>query len=393
MLLKEKYAVVSCVMIRLAVSLLFPTLQSQLDKSIELSTPMSSYRSLTEGVFLLRNGFPLYHGGVVHHPPLLVAFMSLIEPQYLVALVYALTDGLISYQLICMARCFPDLGIPTWLPGGLYALNPLVLLSCVSQSSVIFTNALTSTAMLCALKGRLLPFALALGVASYLSLYQLLLLIPSLYLLSRETNQRARAVFAVLGVFTGLLQLSAVVTGGNWQFLQATYWSEMSFEKLFPNLGLWWYFFIEMFDMFIPFFKAAFNIFVISFVVPFSIRFQKQPFYALVLCIGWIALTKPYPTLGDAGFFFSFLPFFKPLFGYMRTPLISVLLFIHAVILSPIFYHLWVSLGSGNSNFFYAISLVYALAIGFILIDLCWSMLRIEFDGGRPNYNLKVTQI
>ncbi|GAV53533.1 hypothetical protein ZYGR_0AK00350 [Zygosaccharomyces rouxii] len=393
MLLKEKYAVVSCVVIRLAVSLLFPSLQAQLDKSVELSTPMSSYRSLTEGVFLLRNDFPLYNGGVVHHPPLLVAFMSLIEPQCLVALLYALADGLISYQLICMARCFPDLGLPTWLPGALYALNPLVLLSCVSQSSVIFTNVFTSTAILCALKGNLFTFAVALGAASYLSIYQLLLLMPSLYLLSRGNSQRARATFAVLGVSIVLLQLSSVVTGGSWTFLRATYWSQMNFEKLFPNLGLWWYFFIEMFDMFIPFFKAAFNIFVASFVLPFSIRFQRQPFYALVLCIGWITLTKPYPTLGDAGFFFSFLPFYKPLFGYMRCPLLSVLLFIHAIILSPIFYHLWVDLGSGNSNFFYAISLVYALALGFVLIDLCWSMLRIEFDDGKPNYNLKVTQI
>lgn len=384
---------VSCVVIRLAVSLLFPSLQAQLDKSVELSTPMSSYRSLTEGVFLLRNDFPLYNGGVVHHPPLLVAFMSLIEPQCLVALLYALADGLISYQLICMARCFPDLGLPTWLPGALYALNPLVLLSCVSQSSVIFTNVFTSTAILCALKGNLFTFAVALGAASYLSIYQLLLLMPSLYLLSRGNSQRARATFAVLGVSIVLLQLSSVVTGGSWTFLRATYWSQMNFEKLFPNLGLWWYFFIEMFDMFIPFFKAAFNIFVASFVLPFSIRFQRQPFYALVLCIGWITLTKPYPTLGDAGFFFSFLPFYKPLFGYMRCPLLSVLLFIHAIILSPIFYHLWVDLGSGNSNFFYAISLVYALALGFVLIDLCWSMLRIEFDDGKPNYNLKVTQI
>lgn len=393
MLLEEKYAVVSCIVIRLIVSLLFPSLQAQLDKSVELSTPMSSYRSLTEGIFLLRNGFPLYHGGVVHHPPLLVAFMSLFEPQCLVALLYALTDGLISYQLMCMARCFPGLEMPSWLPGALYALNPLALLSCVSQSSVIFANAFTSTAILCALKGNLLSFATALGIASYLSPYQSLLLIPSLYVLSRENNQRTKAALAVLSVFIVLLQLSSAVTGGSWEFLQATYWSQMNFEKLFPNLGLWWYFFIEMFDMFIPFFKAAFNLFVISFILPFSIRFQRQPFYALVLCIGWITLTKPYPTLGDAGFFFSFLPFFKPLFGYMRCPLLSVLLCIHAIILSPIFYHLWVDLGSGNSNFFYAISLVYALALGFVLIDLCWSMLRIEFDGGRPNYNLKVTQI
>lgn len=393
MLPSENYAVIGCVVARVTVSLLFPSLQTQLDKSVEFSTPMTSYRSLCEGVFMLRNGFPLYHGGVVHHTPLLIAFMSLVELQSLVALLYALTDGLIAYQLICMVKCFRDPGIATWLPGALYALNPLALLSCVSQSSVVFVNACTSTAILCCLQGNIGGFAIAMGTASYLSPYHALMMIPAVSLLPRGINVKATAVVSTLTVLAGLLQLSYMVMGGSWQFLYSAYWAQMNFEKLFPNLGLWWYFFIEMFDMFIPFFKALFNIFTVSFVGPLTVRFYRQPFYALVLCLGWITLTKPYPTLGDAGFFLSFLPFFKPLFGYMRCPLPSTLLFIHAIVLSPIFYHLWVDLGSGNSNFFYAISLVYALALGSILVDLCWSMLRIEYDEGKPNYHLKVTQI
>ncbi|AQZ12002.1 GAB1 (YLR459W) [Zygosaccharomyces parabailii] len=389
----EKYAIIGCVLARITVSLLFPSLQTQLDKSVEFSTPMTSYRSLCEGVFMLRNEFPLYHGGVVHHPPLLIAFMSLIGPQSLVALLYALTDGLIAYQLICMAKCFRHSDIPNWLPGALYALNPLVLLSCVSQSSVIFANVFTSTAILCSLHGNVLGYAIAAGTASYLSPYHALIVVPALSTLPYGIKPKTKAAAFSVIVLAALFLTSYILMGSSWKFLHSVYWAQINFEKLFPNLGMWWYFFIEMFDMFIPFFKAVFNIFTLSFVAPFTIRFNKQPFYALIICLGWITLTKPYPTLGDAGFFLSFLPFFKPLFGYMRCPVPSTLLFIHAIVLSPIFYHLWVDLGSGNSNFFYAISLVYALALGSILVDLCWSMLRVEFDEGKPNYNLKVTQI
>lgn len=393
MILNERYVVIGCVLIRLSVSLLFPSLQQQLDKSVEFSTPMTSYRSLREGVYMLSNNFQLYNGGVVHHSPLLIALLSLIESEALVALLYAALDALIAYQLMCITRCFHKyVFMPVWLPSVLYSVNPLVLLSCISRSSVIFTNACISTAVLSALRGNIVVCSMAIATAGYLSLYPILLLAP-LTTIFREGNARSKLCACFILTSIGLLSVSYYITGNSWDFLHATYGSLIKFEKLFPNLGLWWYFFIEMFEMFLPFFKAVFNIFVISFIGPITLRFCEQPFYAFVLCLGWITITKPYPTLGDAGFFLSFIPFFSPLFGYLRYPVISCLLFLHAILLSPIFYHLWVDLGSGNSNFFYAISLVYALALASIIVDLSWAMLRIEFDKGNPNFKLKITQI
>lgn len=383
----------ACVAARMAVSLAFPSLQHQLDKSVEFSTPFTSYRALREGVYMLKNGFELYNGGVVHQPPLLVALMSLIESDLLIALVYACLDALIAYQLACIARCFgKSISIPAWLLCLLYTLNPLTLLSCVSRSSVIFTNVCISTAVLHALRGDVLVASVSIATAGYLSLYPLLLIIPLLALFERR-DSRIKAVGIAGLTVGGLLLLSYAMCNNSWAFMDATYWSLVRFDKLFPNLGLWWYFFAEMFDAYVPFFKAVFNIIVVSFIAPLTVRFYRQPCYAFVLCIGWITLTKPYPTLGDAGFLLGFIPLFHPLFGYLRYSVLSCLLFLHAVVLSPIFYHLWVDLGSGNSNFFYAITLVYALAVASLIADLCWAMLRLEYDDGKPNYELKVTQI
>lgn len=342
---------------------------------------------------MLKSNFRLYDGGVVHHPPLLVMLMSLVSSEGVPAVLYAGLDTIIAYQILVMTRLFvANIRVPVWLPSLLYALNPLVLLSCISQSSVIFTNVCISTSLLCALQGNAVGCSLAIAMAGYLSLYPILLILPLAAILT--TNQERSKLFGFAGGISGvLLGLSYWSMGESWDFVRSTYGSIITFEKLFPNLGLWWYFFIEMFEMFLPFFKAVFNLFLVSFIGPITIRFHKQPFYAFVLCIGWITITKPYPSLGDAGFFLSFVPFFKPIFGYLRYPLISCLLLLHSVLLSPIFYHLWVDLGSGNSNFFYAISLVYALALASIIIDFSWAMLRMEYDHGKPNFNLKLTQI
>ncbi|CCC68079.1 hypothetical protein NCAS_0A15210 [Naumovozyma castellii] len=389
---KESYVVLGCIGIRLFVSLLFPSLQHQLDQAVEFSTPMTSFKSLYEGIYLLKNHIQVYDGGVVHHPVLLVWFFSQIPSEFLIDLLYAFIDGIIGYQLIQITKYLRKCTIPCWVVGAVYALNPLVLLSCVSRSSIIFTNLFISSALLYVLQGNILITAACIAIAGYLSVYPTLLLIPLLNMV-RTTNRKVLTLVISLLTWQILLLLSYNVNGHDWNFLSATYGELITFGKVFPNLGLWWYFFVEMFDAFIPFFKAVFNLFLFSFIIPLTLRFHKQSLYAFVLCIGWIVLMKPYPTLGDSGFFLSFIPFFSPVFGYLRYPIFSSLLLLHGILLSPIFYHLWIDLGSGNSNFFYAISLVYALGLASILADLTWALLRYEYDDGKPNYKTKLTQI
>jgi phosphatidylinositol glycan class U len=59
-------------------------------------------------------------------------------------------------------------------------------------------------------------------------------------------------------------------------------------------------------------------------------------------------------------------------------------LFLYAGILAPIFWHLWIYAGSGNANFFYAITLVYNLGQVALLIDYVHAHLRREFDIEHP---------
>ena len=260
----------------------------------------------------------------MHHMPLLVALLSLFHSDKLTSLLYASLDGLVAYQLISMAKCFTIKAVEPWIVGVLYLVNPLVLLSTISRSSVVFTNLAISTALLSALQDNISVAAIAIAVASYLSFYPLLLLVPMMAVLRSGRLKALVITFLTLAV---LLCSSYKVNNDNWDYVRSTYGVLLTFSKIIPNLGLWWYIFIEMFEFFIPFFKAVFNLFVVSFILPFTLRFHKQPFYSFILCLGWITLTKSYPTLGDGGFFLSFIPFFSPLFGYLRYSVVSCLLY------------------------------------------------------------------
>ncbi|EDO19248.1 hypothetical protein Kpol_1050p108 [Vanderwaltozyma polyspora DSM 70294] len=389
----EKLVLLAGFTVRLLLSIGFSGLQSSLDNSVEFSTPFTSFKSLQEGIFLLNNGFPLYSGGVVHQSPLLVYFIAFFNSNLAISVLYALIDSIIAYQLLAISKCFRNFqSKSTWYIALLYLFNPLVLLSNISRSSILFSNVAISTALLYSLKGNYLITGVSIAISGYLSLYPLLLVIPLLGIL-RSNTSRINLLSTVVVTLAILLAVSFNTSGNNWDFIKLNYIALLNFEKLSPNLGLWWYFFIEMFDVFIPFYHSVFNLFVVSFVTPFTIRFYKQPLYAFILSIGWITLTKPYPTLGDCGFFLGFIPFFSPIFGYMKYSAFTTLLFLHAMVLSPIFYHLWVDLGSANSNFFYAISLVYALAIASLIVDLIWAMLRMEYDKGKPDFKSKLTQL
>ena len=68
----------------------------------------------------------------------------------------------------------------------------------------------------------------------------------------------------------------------------------------------------------------------------------------------------------------------------MRYGFIVTTALLYATFLGPTFYHLWIYAGSGNANFFYAITLVWSFSNTFLMADALFAVLRDEWETERP---------
>ncbi|KAF9586381.1 hypothetical protein BGW38_005965 [Lunasporangiospora selenospora] len=228
------------------------------------------------------------------------------------------------------------------------------------------------------------------ALASYLSVYPTIITIPVILLLNRNQTdislQRkvaGQSVGLYIAFITVLFALSALLVDGV-DFFGSVYGTIFRVADLTPNLGLLWYFFIEMFDQFRPFFLIVFQIHVFIFAVPVAIKLRKYPLFVAFLLSAIIGTFKGYPAVGDAALYLGLLPLSSEIFQYMRYSFVIVNLYLYSSFLAPVFWYLWIYVGSGNANFFYAIGLVYGIGEIILMIDATYAISRRNFEAEIP---------
>ncbi|KAF2691983.1 PIG-U-domain-containing protein [Lentithecium fluviatile CBS 122367] len=396
--------------VRLLLFTAFPSLPNLLAGRVEVSTPVTSFKRLQEGLFLYTHNVSPYDGGVYHQAPLLLPLFSLLpnpsSHPFATNVVFTLVDLLSAYVLSQIAesgqstvtRLFKssrkDLRWSSLAVAAGFLFNPFTITTCIARSTSALTNLFILAAIAKACQGASLTFLLSLSFASYLTMHPLLLFPPLLILLYDALAQRSKSApsplaftaFHILGlavVIGALLSASAALTG-SWDFLAATYGVRLLLPDLTPNVGLWWYFFTEMFDAFREFFLGVFWLHVASYMPGLTIRLRKQPLFVAATLTGIFAIFTPYPSIADAALYLSLVPLFRHLFPLMRYTFLALATILYATFLGPAFYHLWIYAGSGNANFFYAITLVWSLGLSIIVGDSLYAALRDELDVERP---------
>lgn len=203
-----------------------------------------------------------------------------------------------------------------------------------------------------------------------------------------ETRSFLRAVAKCVTSFGAalwaLIFVSYLLLGQSWDFLSSVYGVHVLLPDLTPNVGLWWYFFIEIFDAFREFFLGVFWLHLASYSAGLSIRLYAQPLAAVIALMGLSAVFKPYPSVGDAALFLSMLPIYSHVFPLRRYSFVGWTALAYSAFLGPAFHYLWIYAGSGNANFFYAITLVWSLGLGIIIADFIYACLRDEWEVERP---------
>lgn len=88
--------------------------------------------------------------------------------------------------------------------------------------------------------------------------------------------------------------------------------SSLGHRDLQPNIGLFWYFFTEMFDHFRVFFLYTFQLnALVLYLVPLTLKFRKEPLFMATLLIALNAIFRSYPCIGDVAFYLALLPMWQ----------------------------------------------------------------------------------
>ena len=112
-----------------------------------------------------------------------------------------------------------------------------------------------------------------LSIASYLGLYPVLLVPPTLLLFSKKKQEFIKGLLIFL-VFSACLVSLSTNQVGSWKWMISTYGTQILASDLTPNIGLWWYFFIQVFNTFRTFFVCLFQFLLLIFVMPITLKFR-----------------------------------------------------------------------------------------------------------------------
>ncbi|KAG8517872.1 Phosphatidylinositol glycan anchor biosynthesis class U protein, partial [Galemys pyrenaicus] len=165
----------------------------------------------------------------------------------------------------------------------------------------------------------------------------------------------------------------------SWDFIPAVYGFILSVPDLTPNIGLFWYFFAEMFEHFSLFFVCVFQINVFFYTIPLAIKLKEHPIFFMFIQIAIISIFKSYPTVGDVALYMAFFPVWNHLYRFLRNIFVLTCIIIVCSLLFPVLWHLWIYAGSANSNFFYAITLTFNVGQILLISDYFYAFLRREY--------------
>eukprot|EP01097_Dermamoeba_algensis_P005190 TRINITY_DN3299_c0_g1_i1.p2 TRINITY_DN3299_c0_g1~~TRINITY_DN3299_c0_g1_i1.p2 ORF type:complete len:475 (+),score=88.09 TRINITY_DN3299_c0_g1_i1:40-1425(+) len=425
--------------VRLALVFLSHSLSISLSQRIELSSPVTSYPRVQEALLLAKDGFNPYQGDVFHDSPLvffffllsdklshfysLLPFSPLISLDAFIMILLDLLTGFVLFKAVssleiqenkvqaspkkqeqrkteksqdnasdpgegelCKER-FSFSFTPYVLL--FFVMNPFGILCSVGQSSVTLSNLFIALSLFFAVNGREYISLLALAVSSYLSIYPLLLTLPVILILKKYHSKSSKHLFAYFlvclimmgGVVIYLMQqllgssLEEIAVKVVHEFLVFT----LMAKDFTPNIGLFWYFQMEIFPEYTHFFMFFLHLNIFAFVIPLAIRCREDPVFLFWFELSTIAIFKTYPTVGDLLLPISLLPIFYSWLQFSKLGFVAQSTFIYTALMSPIFWYMWIYLGSANSNFFYANTIVCAATEIFFLADCLSSKLRWEY--------------
>ncbi|KAM3343845.1 phosphatidylinositol glycan anchor biosynthesis class U protein [Capsicum galapagoense] len=408
----------------------------------EVSTPVTSLRRLAEGYWLTQSSMSPYAGSMYHGSPLLLSVLGPLtmkkiegQPYHLLCSLVSVIADFISAMLIRatglklrMAYCerlkLLGLGklfeVSEILPSEdiaalVYLWNPFTIVTCVGFNTAPVENLFIILSLYGACT-RVAPLA-AFGwvIASHLSLYPTILIIPVILLLGNGpdatpkklllmykkdeggSSSKGRVVNGLteqksfswrpVGLFFVWVFIWTLYTlfmcgifmrnyGGLSEMFSRTYGFILTVKDLSPNIGVLWYFFAEVFEFFRDFFLIVFHLNILFMILPLAIRLNHRPCFLAFVYMAICSMLKPYPSVGDSALYLALLALFFNELAEMQFSFFLFCGYVGVSLLSPVMHNLWIWRGTGNANFYFATGMAYACFQIILVVESVSAMLN-----------------
>jgi len=255
-----------------------------------------------------------------------------------------------------------------------YLFNPYTLMSSLVCNLASLETLALLISMHSSMRGFPLFAGIAFGVGVSLDLSHSALAVP-LVLSARRSS--ANSIFSTLSMIVSAcatfycLNFLLFDDGLDWKC--SLYWAhfrKLELRDLTPNIGLWWYFFTEVFQESKEFFRFVLLIAPWLYYMPLCITLRNRPQFLahalMILC----QMYKPCPDFAGTGMILTLISMHPFSLKRMRgLVLASMVIFATSAVL-PVMRHMWLSVGSGNANYYYFQTLIF---------QFCMSSLVVEF--------------
>ncbi|GMH90352.1 hypothetical protein TL16_g11742 [Triparma laevis f. inornata] len=270
--------------------------------------------------------------------------------------------------------------------GTAYFANPISIAIGCSPSTQPLIQLLIIISVVFSLRRNIPASMTALSLSTYMIWWPLALLPSLLLTLGRpavpqephrpKLSPANTAIFGLV-IFTSALALLVLVSSytispshpNNFEW-PLCYYHWATFQDLTPNVGLYWYFFTQIFSRFRTYFVVIFNTLPGILVAPILIRLKEIPTAATISLLALFNVLAPYPTFGNVTFSLLFMSTsprtlvrlrFISVFCLIALPVPSILM--------VVFWRMWAIEESGNGNYVYFQQLAYTIFAGLIALD------------------------
>ncbi|KAK9874010.1 hypothetical protein WA026_002363 [Henosepilachna vigintioctopunctata] len=388
----------------------FSKYQSLIADHIEVSTPLNAWKRVKEGLYLFSIGINPYYGDMLHETPtslffyqfiteslglstghifiifdiITATFLFLVTRQYMFMVYIEREENKSSYSKNIEEYLYTNENFrraPLYV-AATFLFNPYTILNCVGFTTTVFFNFFLSVFLYLLLSRKFFLCSLFLAFCTSMSFYSIILVVPMCLHAYKQFNGNFRAIFSMISFLVNFLVIMFIghLLDKTDSFLENVYGFIITVPDLKPNIGLFWYFFTEMFDHFRELFIYSFQInATILYLIPLALKFHNDVFLLITALLYISTIFKSYPCVGDVGLVLSLLPCYKHLFNYSQQQFLILVIYIISFCLGPIVWHLWIYSNSANANFYFGVTLAFAVAQIFLVTDILFVHIKREF--------------